>query len=85
MTLSKYTGELLKFEIQPAGSVILAVSDPDDDYEHYVTIKEAELAGIAEAELAGIAEAAAVRRETYATAHGAGHWPEPRKPGGRRR
>jgi hypothetical protein len=77
MTLSKYTGELLKFETQPDGSVILAVSDPDDDYEHYVTIKEAELAGIA--------EAAAVRRETYATAHGAGHWPEPRKPGGRRR
>jgi hypothetical protein len=78
MTLSKYTGELLKFETQPDGSVILAVSDPDDDYEHYVTIKAAELAGIA--------EAAAVRRETYATAHGAGHWPAAhKKPAPRKR
>jgi hypothetical protein len=69
--MSRHTGELLEFEIQPDGGVILCVSDPEDDYAHYVTLTAAELAGIA--------EAASVRREKYAAAHGAGHWPDVRK------
>ena len=51
------TGHLLGFEIQHNGDVILCVSDIEDRYGHYVTVKAQELAGIA--------EASAVSRETW--------------------
>jgi hypothetical protein len=78
MTLSKHTGHLLVSEIQPDGGVILAVSDPEDRYEHYVTLTAQEINDIA--------GASAVRQARYATAHGAGHWPAAhKKPASRKR
>lgn len=42
-------GELLDFEIQPDGSVVLHVSDIEDDYAHRIKFTRREIAGIAEA------------------------------------
>ncbi len=42
-------GELLEFDIQPDGSVMLSVSAADDDYARPVLLLRSEIAGIAEA------------------------------------